>query len=103
MSEQGALDFHRLHRTTDPETSVAAAKAAGAIIGRHEARILEALRSRPFSGATSQQLGILTGLGYYAVARRLRAMADRGLVIETDECRANFSGKQAIVWKAGIP
>lgn len=108
MTDQQAFEFNpsRLHRTTDPETSVDAAEAAGAIIAGHEGMILRTLhsrRSRVWSGLTSEEIGDVTGLGHVAVARRMRAMADRGLVIETSERRVNRSGIKAIVWKAWMP
>ncbi len=105
MSDQLALEFnpHRLHRRTDPDTSVAAAEAAVAIIAGHETMILTTLRLRPFSGLTSEEIGDRTELGQVPVARRLRAMVERNLVIATEGRRANRSGRRAIVWKAGSP
>ena len=101
MSDQFALDFqpHRLYRRTDPDTSADAAKAAYAIIGRHEQMIMDALHDFPH-GLTSEEIGDVTNLGQVPVARRLRAMAERKLVIATAERRANRSGRAAIVWRA---
>ena len=101
MSDQGALDFqpHRLHRRTDPDTSEAAAKAAYAVVQGHEHVISIALSGNP-TGLTSEEIGDYTSLGQVPVARRLRAMAERNLVIATDERRRNRSGRAAIVWKA---
>ena len=104
MSDQPSLDFqpHRLHRRTDPDTSVAAAERARALVEGHEAQILNALRWGyvPEYGLTSEQIGDRTELGQVPVARRLRAMAERNLVIATEQRRANRSGRAAIVWKA---
>lgn len=69
--------------------------------GSHEALILAALQTAAPEGRTYEEIGAMTGLDKVAVARRLRTMAEKGLVHDTAARRLVSSGRRAMVWVAG--
>lgn len=81
-------------RRRDPWTSHVAAGQAVALAGRHRRMILAALEE---GGATKDELAERTGLGDVAVARRMRRMANEGLVRESGT-KAGSTGRPCTVW-----
>jgi len=52
-------------------------------------------------GRTYEEIGAMTGLDKVAVARRLRTMAEKGLVHDTAARKLVSSGRRAMIWVAG--
>jgi predicted ArsR family transcriptional regulator len=86
----------KLHRKDDPITSHMAAEAAESVRSTHFRIILAALEK--YSPGTSQEIAAWSGLDHWAVTRRMGELRDAGLVIQTQEKRANRSGRMAVVW-----
>lgn len=85
-------------RTSDPQTSVAAAARVSEFAASHYAVILLALRDK--GPASIYELAKRTKLDHVAIARRLPEMQDRALVDTTDEKRAGPTGRKCRVWRA---
>lgn len=85
-------------RRDDPDTSHGAAERAAEFAGKHKARILEALRRSP-NGATKDEISRVTGIDPVAVARRMRELANEGLVEDSGLRRPTPTGRRAIVWR----
>ena len=81
MMQEDLFDPVRLARTDDPETSKAAARQAKGVVVSHEARILRALAAGP---ASSYRIAERMGVPMVAVARRMKALVDRGEVAAVD-------------------
>jgi len=98
-----ALPFepHKLARTTDPDTSKAAARSTKELRLRHAAFIMAALRDVGYRGLTSEEISeeYSEMLDMVAVARRMKELERRGLVERTVERRKNRSGRLARVWR----
>lgn len=92
------LDTLPLFRSTDPETSKAAGRAARetGLVGRHERLILEALAAGP---GTKDEIADRCGLSEQQVARRRAGLLRHGLVALTGERRRTPSGNTAEVWR----
>lgn len=89
---------HMRHRG-DPTTSLHAARVmveSGALAAQ-EKEVLEMVRANP--GLTFEELAAVEGarLDKYAVARRLKALVEAGMV-EAGEERATSSGRFARTW-----
>ena len=91
-------DHRSLRRNSDPDTSDAAAAAASAFVGTHEQRILAFLDSAGSKGGTKDEIGTGTGLAAIAVSRRMKALQERGRVLDSGMRRKTPAGKEAIVW-----
>lgn len=91
-------------RRTDPETSHAAAAAAGPVQAAHAARILEALRAGP---GTIYEIGERCGLSHVQVARTIAQLGKpevRAARVLRDEAgypvkRAAPTGRMCRVWR----
>lgn len=86
-----------LARTTDPITSHQAA-AKTDFKARHIAKIYAALKEK--GPMTKDEIADSTGLDHVAVARRMAAMEDKGLVRRTILTRPSRTGRECTVWKA---
>ena len=86
--------FNASARTTDPDTSHEAADAANdaGLPMKHGRKILACIRA--LGPGTSKELGVSTGLGQHAVARRMRELERAGLVEDSGERR-----ERSIVWR----
>ena len=84
-----------LSRTTDPDTSHAAALTVQELREHHMTKIVNAL-TYPM---TAEQIADCIDLDYVAVNRRMREIEKSGLVVETTDRRKNRSGRYAIVWR----
>ncbi len=86
-----------LARTTDPETSQAAARSVG--VNRLFLAVLHNLSRAPYYGMTMNQVVAHCKLPNESITPRFRPMAKKGLIYDTGETRRNLSGRSAIVWK----
>lgn len=86
-----------LARTTDPETSQAAARSVG--VNRLFVAVLKKLAAAPHYGMTMNQVVAHCGLPNESITPRFRPMSNKGLIYDTGETRRNLSGRSAIVWK----
>ena len=103
METAGPLfDPKPLARRSDPAASRIAAAMAEPLIRGHQLRILSYLRDGiedPATGGTKDEIAAGTGLESVAVARRMRALASRGLV-EEHGMGLSSSGRPATRWRA---
>lgn len=88
-----------LARTTDPDTSHAAAKAvSGQVVNRVEALVLEAIRMRP-CGATAHEIVADTGIAWSTATPRLKPLRAKGLIVDSGQRRPGpGSNRLCIVW-----
>ena len=86
------------YRHTDPRTSQIAAGLANQFASRHRALVLACLKAHGANGKTV--IGMLTGLGDVAVARRLPELEAMGFVEPTGRHALSDSGRLERVWKA---
>lgn len=93
----GDLFDYARSRRSDPATSKAA--AASVDVTALEKRVLEALAVRPM---TSHELAAYLCLELVTVSPRLRPLADKQLVADSDMRRLTPSGRKAIVWRATL-
>lgn len=90
---------HKLARRDDPATSKAAAAQAKDLVSAHEGTILDALRGD--GGAlAAEEIADRTDLDAVQVARRLSAMATKGLVVRTTLVHTTRSGRSSAKWGA---
>ena len=101
--QEDLFDPRPLARATDPETSHEAAARVIEFLGTHNATILAVLRRRPFTGFNSEQIANRCSLTQVQVARRMKHLADAGLVIRTGETTTQRSDRDATVWKLRPP
>ena len=93
-----AVDYGPLFRSSDPETSKAAGRAAKEFLGHHERLILEALAAGP---GTKDEIAGRTGeLSEQQVARRMHRLERAGRVEPTGETRPSRSGRPERVWRS---
>ncbi len=85
-------------RRSDPETS----HGAGVAIDQHlpalERLVLKALRDRGTAGATSEEIADDLDLPRVTVSPRLRPLANKGLIRDSNTRRPGLSGRPGIVW-----
>ena len=93
------FDPARAARTLDPPTSKAAAAMAVGLAAAHARRILEWLQTAPREGSTKDEIAKGTGLDDVSVARRMRTLADAGLV-EEHGTGLTTRNRPAIRWRA---
>ncbi len=101
--EPDLFDPRPLARRSDPETSHEAAARVTEFLVTHDAIILAVLRERPFSGFNSEQIADRCSLTQVQVARRMKHLADAGVVIRTAEATPQRSTREATVWKLWPP
>lgn len=87
-------------RTSDPDTSHAAARDARVRAGTHRAKALEALRAAGARGLTDFELAALTGIAQTSIGVRRKELLRAGYVEATELRRPAPSGSAAIVWRA---
>jgi predicted transcriptional regulator len=85
------------YRNTDPDTSEAAAKSLD--VTKLEAKIYEAIKSRP-GGLTTREMAAVLGIDWGSITPRCKPMEAKGKIYRTDERRRWKSGRYGIVWKA---
>jgi hypothetical protein len=88
----------RGYRGADPKTSAQAGKLAASFASRHRALILGCLRAHGSNGKTV--IGMLTGLGDVAVARRLPELERMALAEPTGEYTMSDAGRLERTWRA---
>ncbi|MCH8196469.1 MAG: hypothetical protein IH904_00160 [Proteobacteria bacterium] len=104
MSDEPDLfDPRPLARATDPGTSHLAGARVIEFLGTHDGIILGVLRRRPFTGFNSEQIAGCCSLTQVQVARRMKQLADAGLIIRTGETTTQRSDRAATVWKLRPP
>ena len=86
-------------RTTDPDTSHAAARDARALSSPHRRLALQVLREAGDHGLTDFELAARTGVPQTSIGVRRKELVRAGLVEPTDERRLSPSGSKAIVWR----
>ena len=84
-------------RTTDPETSHAAARSMTGTASEHHERILGALEVH--GDLTSEQIADRCGLRMEQVCRRMKELERSGKAEPTSERRRNRNGATARVWR----
>lgn len=84
-------------RTTDPETSHAAARSMTGTASEHRERILGVLEVH--GDLTSEQIGEHCGMSSVQVCRRMKELERLGLAEPTSEQRRTQSGRMARVWR----
>jgi DNA-binding MarR family transcriptional regulator len=90
-------------RTTDPETSHAAAESVkGSEATRLEAMVVMALVKRENkAGLTTHEIAKVTGLEYGSVTPRIRPLVKKGWIMDSGERRIpEGRTKAGIVWRA---
>jgi hypothetical protein len=101
--EDGSLPLpfepEKLVRSSDPDTSKAAALSAGELRSRHHGIIMDCILE--YGPLTSEQVSGRTELTHAQAWRRMGELRDKGLLVETPIRRPNVSGRMAIVW--GLP
>lgn len=99
MFGDAAPAFTQRHaRRTDPETSVAAARAAVVFTGTHCERIHAALTA--LGPMTKDEIARRTGLTSVQVDRRLPDLEEAGKAEPTGDVRNSDSGRPERVWRA---
>ena len=84
-------------RTTDPQTSHAAARSMRSTAAEHHERILGALEAD--GDLTPEQIADRCGLDSVQVCRRMAELERLGLAWPTSETRKTRSGRMARVWR----
>lgn len=84
-------------RTTDPNTSVDAGRAAD--LCRSQAVVLAAMRARGVGVTQEELVQYLPGLSPSRVRSAVSELAEQGLVEATEETRLTKYGRQARVWE----
>lgn len=93
-----SLDVKRLSRSTDAQTSHAAAERVAEFSGKHAAAIFAWLKDHP-AGGTAHEIAKGTGIDAVAVSRRIKGLRDTAGVYDSGETRATPTGRQATVWR----
>jgi hypothetical protein len=89
------IDFSKRARSSDPETSHAAARKAVNFAHGHYAKIIGALKL--FGPQTIYELAANTGLTHVQVARRMPELSE--VVCRTEETRPSPTGNPCRVWR----
>lgn len=92
----------KLARSSDPETSKLAAKAAGSLVINHQRLIIEAISeesAKDNMGLTSDEIAIATGLTLVQTARRTSDLESSGIIYKTGLTRKTRTGRLATVWR----
>jgi len=84
-----------MFRSTDPDTSIAAASSVMTEIGK--SKVLKALQKYP-NGLTDFELADETGWQQTSIGKRRGELRDVGLVIDSGYRKPAPSGRMAIVW-----
>ena len=92
----------KLARSTDPETSKLAAKAAGSLVINHQRLIIDAVSeesAKDNMGLTADEIAIATGLTLVQTARRTSDLESSGIIYKTGLTRKTRTGRIATVWR----
>lgn len=92
----------KLARSTDPETSKLAAKAAGSLVINHQRLIIDAVSeesAKDNMGLTADEIAIATGLTLVQTARRTSDLEVSGIIYKTGLTRKTRTGRIATVWR----
>lgn len=92
----------KLARSTDPETSKLAAKAAGSLVINHQSLIIDALSeesAKDNMGMTADEIAMATGLTLVQTARRTSDLEASGIIYKTGLTRKTRTGRIATVWR----
>lgn len=81
-------------------TSEAAAESIQPDLQRLEKLVVDAVRARGPSGATSDEIEVLLNLPHQTVSARFAGLKKRGVLIETEATRKTRSGRAAGVYLA---
>jgi predicted ArsR family transcriptional regulator len=101
LSLDDAIAENRLGatRTTDPETSRAAAVVNLPNSGAQRRAVFEELRRAGGDGRTDYELGFALDILRTSAGKRRKELVEQGLVEATDERRETDTGSRAIVWR----
>ena len=83
-----------------PQTSKDAAESMKPTASALRHRILAELQVRGSTGATCDELEQAMDLSHQTCSARLREMALKGAIVDSEKTRATRSGRAAIVWCA---
>lgn len=87
-----------LARTTDPNTSYAAAASIDATV--LEGLVAKAVASQGPNGATWYELESLTGLARQTISPRFAPLCRKGIIKNSGTRRPGLTNRQQIVWIA---
>ena len=98
-----SLIYHpsRLVRTTDPDTSHAAAKSASVRGPSQRTLVWQAMKE--LNEATDYELATHLGILRSSAAKRRQELTELGLIEPTNKRRETDSGSAAIVWRRALP
>ena len=85
-----------LWRGNDPITSIEAALSLGDVT-KLEALVYKCLHDMP-DGGTSEEIAKKLDLSRVTISPRLRPLANKGLIFDTELKRPGESGRSGIVW-----
>ena len=86
-----------LARNTDPETSHIGANSIRAHVPTLESMVLDFLKSRGDTGATTEEIALALNLDRVTISPRMKPLMTKGQVIQMGR-RSGKSNKPAIVW-----
>jgi hypothetical protein len=95
MPQQIDLDFTALARSSDPETSHAAAASLNTT--EMEGMVLSALQMLP-EGATTIQIARALNLAPWSISPRMKPLCAKGFVMDSTRRLKGSSGRNSIVW-----
>lgn len=96
-----SFNARMLRRNTDPDTSHRSAEQAKRLVASHSRDILEYIEKiYPLDATKSELAEALPNLDHVQIGRRMRELARRGFIIDTDVRRRNPSNRTEIAWKA---
>jgi hypothetical protein len=98
MSAQLDLESWALHRRTDPDTSVSAAKRIKPALAELQQQVLAWLGEQP-EGATDEELSEAFQCKRSTYRTRRSELVDMGKVRDSTRRKPLSSGRMAIVWE----
>lgn len=88
---------------TGRDTSVEAAEAMRPTAALLRDRVLDRVRGAGQDGMTADECATALGESVLAVRPRFSELAALGRIVDSEQRRANLSGRRAIVWRARAP
>jgi predicted transcriptional regulator len=92
--------FDAYARSTDPETSHAAAASLEPELPRLESAVHRALQAAGKTGCTTHELAVILNMSLVTVSPRIAPLVRKNLVVKSAKRRCAGSGRPSIVWVA---